>query len=95
MTETTRKVIEEMLKVDTEEMQIAFDRASGSAKEVEAIRKIVAKLKAEKVEEETINLYLEEEQGALEKNRKYYEEFKVLEARVRVNKRILERVDLK
>ena len=90
---TTKVIIEEMLKIDTEEMQKAYERAATSVKEVEAIRSIVAKLQSEKAAEETIKIYLQEEQEALEQNRKDYEEFKVLEARVRVNKRILKRTE--
>ncbi len=88
-------IIEEMLKIDSEEMQKAFKRAATSVKEVEAIKAIVAELRAKNVDEEALKIYLEEEQEALEQNRKDYEEYQVLAARVRVNKRILEREDLK
>lgn len=95
MEKTTKVIVEEMLKIDTEEMQKAYDRAVASVKEVEAIRDILTKLKDEKASEEIINIYLQEEQEALEQNKKAYEEYQVLAARVRVNKRILEREDLK
>ena len=95
MEKTTKVIVEEMLKIDTEEMQKAYDRAVASVKEVEAIRDILAKLKNEKASEEILNIYLQEEQEALEQNKKAYEEYQILAARVRVNKRILEREDLK
>lgn len=93
MEKTTKVIIEEMLKIDTEEMQKAYDRAAASVKEVEAIRGILAKLKDEKASEETINIYLQEEQEALKQNKKDYEEYQVFAARVRVNKRILKRTE--
>ena len=89
MTKETKMIIEEMLKIDSEEMQKAFERAATSVKEVEAIKAIVAELRAKNVDEEVLKIYIEEEQKAIEQNRRDYEEYKVLEARVRVNTRIL------